>query len=238
MSIGAMMGAALVLLLIQISVRGKTYGNNLPGDVLPAQPNEGLVKLAARRGWSVSARWTEKRGHKQTILEPVDGSGWSFTLESWNAMLPHAVYGRNPRDNEWLDPSVRLADGTVIIGPPETPEAIAFITGVARFLQSDKGRGLANGLHKLPDGIAHLPNPPGAVLPFTMLSDLSTPPELPLDTIARHLRRWTARRPEKEDHPVITYQPGGLTVRLIRSTLDADLMEELIDFANALRSDL
>ncbi|MCK9550538.1 hypothetical protein [Aquamicrobium sp.] len=238
MSIGALMGAALLLLIIQLSVRGKTYGTNRTGDVLPAQPYQDLVELAIRRGWSASARWTERLGHAQTILEPRDGTHWRYTLERWNSVLGDAVYGHSPRDSEWLDTSLKFPDGTVIIGPRESPEAIAFITGMLGFLQSDKGRGLANGLHKLSAGMKHLPNPAGSDMPFTLLSNLSAAPALPYDIVARNLRMWTARRPDKEEHPVITYQPGGLSVRLIRSTLDPVLTEELIDFANALRRDL
>lgn len=233
-----MMGAALLLLLIQLSVRGKTYGTNRPGDVLPARPNAALVELAERRGWSVSARWTERPGHTQTVLQPRDGSGWSYTLETWIVARGHAVYGDNPRDGEWLDTSARLADGTVVIGPPESPEAVAFITGVLGFFQSDKGRGLANGLHTLPVGMKPLPDPRGFDTCFTLLSDLPAAPDLPFEVIVRHLRGWTARRPDKDEHPVITFQPGGLNVRLIRSTLDPALTEELIDFANALRRDI
>lgn len=237
MSIGAMMGAALLLLLIQLSVRGRTYGTSRPGDVLLARPNQDLAQLAERRGWSVEARWTEQLGHRQTILAPRDGISWAYTLESWDAMLQHAIYGHTPRDGEWLDTSVRFAEGTVIIGPAESAEAAAFITGLIGFFQSDKGRDVAKGLHILPNGMKHIDNP-RPDMPITLLSDLPVAPDLPFETIVRHLHDWTARRPNKEDHPVISYQPNGLTVRLVRSTLDPVLTEELIDFATALRRDI
>lgn len=195
---------------------------------------EALAALGRRRGWAIRRQMAEGgKGHRIEVT-PMDGAAWTCAVTRYR----NTGHGGTVRTTEFVDPSARLASGTVIVGPGIPAKQAAAAATLLGGFDGMVGRLLSStlvGEHLDDAGKLNVV----AVPELAATSVLATPDacrDVVVDALAAPLSAWRQRHTEDKRFPILIAGTHSLRIRLRIDACAADLLEAFVDHALAVRA--